>query len=393
MQPSDFTSDSPGRLVEIPGGTWAFVPDPAPEQLGLDAGTVRVLGGAERALGQLTGTLRAAGRHVDPHLISAPLLRREAISSSRIEGTIATPEQLVLLEVDVAEESASPASAEAGQTQEVLNYVSALNHGFARLRELPVCVRLMRELHAILMRGVRGDAERPGELRDVQNFIGSSQDIREARFVPPPVSELARCLHELESFIHAGDDGLPHLVRLALVHYQFETIHPFRDGNGRVGRLLIPLLLCAYERIDTPALYLSPHLERHRKQYTDLLLRVSQTGDYLSWVRFFLEAVAGSALESVTRAEALLGLRERYHQRLQSARSSALLLKLVDQLFVRPSMSIGLAGALLEVTPASAAANLRKLVEAEILVEVTGRRRDQRFVAPEILRVSHGEPP
>jgi Fic family protein len=160
---------------------------------------------------------------------------------------------------------------------------------------------------------------------------------------------------------------------------------------GRVGRLLIPLLLRAYERIETPALYLSPHLERHRKQYTDLLLRVSQTGDYLSWVRFFLEAVKGSALESVTRAEALLALRDRYRQRLHSARSSALLLELVDQLFVRPSMSIGLAGDLLEVTPASAAANLRKLVDAEILVEVSGRKRDQRFVAREIIRVSHGE--
>jgi Fic family protein len=219
--------------------------------------------------------------------------------------------------------------------------VNGTNHrnGFARLSEIPVCVRLIRELHEILMRGVRGDAGRPGELRDVQNFIGSSGDIREARFVPPPVSELARCLNELEAFIH-DDGGLPHLVRLALVHCQFETIHPFRDGNGRVGRLLIPLLLCAYERIDTPALYLSPHLERHRKQYTDLLLRVSQTDDYLSWVRFFLEAVEGSALESVTRAEALLALRDRYHQRLHSARSSALLLKLVDQLFVRPSMTL-----------------------------------------------------
>jgi Fic family protein len=355
----------------------------------LEPPTIRALAAAERALGQLTGTLRAAGRQVNPHLISAPLLRREAISSSRIEGTIATPEQLLLLEVE-AEERPSAIS-EATQTQEVLNYIHALNHGFARLSEIPVCQRLIREMHEILMRGVRGDAERPGEFRDVQNFIGRSRDIREARFVPPPVSELKQCLHELEEFIHESDDTLPHLVRLALVHYQFETVHPFRDGNGRVGRLLIPLLLCTYERIDKPALYLSPHLERHRSEYTDLLLKVSQTGDYLSWVRFFLEAVEGSALESVTRAEALLALRESYHARLQSTRSSALLLRLVDNLFERPSTSIGVAGEIMQVTPAAAAANLRKLVDAKILVEVTGRRRDQRFVAPEIIRVSHGE--
>ena len=397
MQSSDFTEHSPGRLVEIPGGAWAFIPNPAPRRLDLDPATVRTLGSAERALGQLTGTLRAAGRQVNPHLISAPLLRREAISSSRIEGTVATPEQLVLLEVEAEERAAenddagTPAGSIASDTQEVLNYIRALNHGFARLAEIPVCQRLLREMHEILMRGVRGDAERPGEFRDVQNYIGSSRDIREARFVPPPVSELSQCLGELEAFMHESDDTLPHLIRLALVHYQFETIHPFRDGNGRVGRLLIPLLLCTYERIEQPALYLSPHLERHRTQYTDLMLRVSRTGDYLSWVRFFLEAVEGSALESITRAEALLALRERYHAKLHSARSSALLLRMVDSLFERPSTSIGVAGEVMQVTPAAAAANLRKLVEAEILIEVTGRRRDQRFVAPEIIKVSHGE--
>jgi Fic family protein len=326
---------------------------------------------------------------MNPHLISAPLLRREAISSSRIEGTIATPEQLALLEIEPDEKSAP--EAEASQTQEVLNYMRALNHGFQRLAEIPVCLRLFCELHEVLMRGVRGDTAHPGKFRTIQNFIGSSTDIREARFVPPPVPEMQRCLQELEQYIHATDDGLPALIRLALVHYQFETIHPFRDGNGRVGRLLIPLLLCTYERIDKPVLYVSPHLERHRTQYADLLLRVSQTGDYQSWVRFFLEAVEGSARESITRAENLLALRDAYHERLHAARSSALLLKLVDNLFERPSMSIAGAGTLLQVTPASAAANLRKLVEAGILREVTGRKRDQRFVAPEIIRVAHSD--
>jgi Fic family protein len=303
---------------------------------------------------------------------------------------VTTPEQLVLLEVEGAD---APVRTGPSDTQEVLNYMVALDHGFERLRDLPVCVRFIQELHEILMRGVRGDEERPGELRTVQNFIGSSRDIHEARFVPPPVSALDACLRDLERTINPADiaEGPPLLVRLALIHYQFETIHPFRDGNGRVGRLLIPLILCAYEKLDQPSLYLSPYLDQRRADYADLLLRVSQTGDFLSWVRFFLEAVAESAHAAIARAEALVALRRDYHERLSAARSSALLLKLVDALFERPSVSIGIAGKLLGVTPASASANLQKLVDAKILVEVTGRQRNQRYVAREILTVAHAD--
>ena len=316
------------------------------------------------------------------------MLAREAISSSRIEGTNTTPEQLALLGLEPpGDEPARNIS----ETQEVANYIAALNHGFKRLDQIPVCLRLLQELHEILMRGVRGDAERPGEFRDVQNFVGASQDIRQARFVPPPVSEMRRCLEDLEVYMNEPGD-LPHLVRLALAHYQFEAIHPFRDGNGRVGRLIIPLLLCSYERLEAPALYLSPYFERFRSQYTDLMLQVSQTGGFASWVQFFLEAVDVSALESIKRAEALLELRENYRKRLQSLRSSANLLGLVDALFARPSVSLTLAAILLGgVTPAAASANVRKLVEAGILREVTGRKRDQRFVASEIIAVAHSD--
>lgn len=388
MQATDFSRDSPGALVPTERGALAFVPAPPPSTLTLDDASIRSLASAERALGQLTGTLRAAGRQVNPHLVSAPLQRREALASSRIEGTHATPEQLVLLELESDVRGGERGAA--SETREVLNYVRALNHGFQRLSDLPVCLRFIKELHAILMEGVRGD-EQPGDFRNVQNFIGATQDIREARFVPPPVPDMIRCLEELETFMNAADDALPHLVRLALIHYQFETIHPFRDGNGRVGRLLIPLLLCSYSKLETPALYLSPYLERRRTQYTDLMLRVSQVGDYHAWIRFFLESVEGSALESITRAEALLMLREQYHRRLQSARSSALLSKLVDALFERPSINIAGAAKLLGITYAPASANVKKLVDAGIVVEVTGRKRDQLFVAREILAVADGE--
>ncbi len=367
----------------------AFVPDPAPEQLDLDAAVVRSLADAERGLGQLTGVLRGMGTQLHAHLLSRPLLRQEAIASSRIEGTVTTPEQLVLLEVEAAEATTpEPAS----QTREVLNYMNALDHGFARLGELPVCVRLIRELHATLMRGVRGDEERPGEIRTVQNFIGATRNIHEARFVPPPPDVLDSCLLALESTInpHEAQDRLPALVRLALIHYQFETIHPFRDGNGRVGRLLLPLILCTYGRLDAPSLYLSPAIEQRRTEYADLLLGVSRTGDYLAWVRFFLEIVTESARSAVTRAEALAALRRDYHGRLAAARSSALLLKLVDSLFELPVVTIGGAAQRLGVTQAAASANLGRLVESGILVEVTGRRRNQRYLARELLAVAHG---
>ena len=387
MQASDFTTKAPGKLVPAERGAVAFVPDPAPETLELDAAAVRSLTTAERELGHLTGMLRAMGTDLNVHLLSRPFLRREAIASSRIEGTVTTPEQLVLLEVEGGHATGSgPAS----DTREVLNYMDALDHGFARLSELPVCVRFIKELHAILMRGVRGDEERPGEVRTVQNFIGSTRDIREARFVPPPPGALDACMLDLERTIHPeADSTLPPLVRLALIHYQFETIHPFRDGNGRVGRLLIPLILCAYERLDGPSLYLSPYFERRRSEYGDLMLRVSMTGDFLAWVSFFLDAIGESAHAASSRAQALVSLRRDYRARLSSARSSALLLKLVDALFSLPAMTIGEAAKLLDVTPAAASANIRKLVDAHILEEVTGRRREQRYLARELIAAAH----
>ena len=395
MLAKEFIEGFPGRLIPTgETGVVAFVPAPLPRALPLDLTTIRLLADAENALGRLQG---AVGRMVSPHLVGRPLLNREAILSSRIEGTFTTPQQLALLEAVEAEHpSRRVADADA---REVHNYVRAMEFGLKRLTEFPVCLRLIKEIHGVLMENVRGDSVQAGEFRGVQNYIGREADgLRGARFVPPPVKEMHACLDDLERYINAapqteGEDELPLLVRLALIHYQFETIHPFLDGNGRVGRLLIPLVLASAQRTRGATLYLSSHLERHRQEYVDLMLGVSQRADWGNWLHFFLRAVSRSAQESLRRVDRVLELRTAYHGRFHSARSSALLLKLIDRLFVQPAITIPAAAALLGVTPASASANIKKLVQAGILSEATGRKRDQVFVASELVSVAHDEAP
>lgn len=359
----------------------AFVPDPMPDGLDLGRDEVRLLSEADYALGRLAGS---AGRLVNPYLIGQPLLRREAILSSRIEGTFTTPEQLVLLEAGVV--PAAQDARAAADTREVLNYVRAMERGLELLKTIPVSLRLLREIHAVLLDGVRGGEDQPGEFRTVQNYIGSRQaPIAEARFVPPPVPEMHDALNAWERDLHRDPDPLPLLVRLAVAHYQFEAIHPFRDGNGRVGRLLLPILLCAHERLADPLLYMSAYFDRHHERYMDLLLQVSTRGAWREWVGFFLRGVSECAFEGQKLTDGLLALRDRYHGLIRSARSSALVGTLIDDLFRIPSITIGRAATLLDVTPAAASYNLRKLQDLGVIVEVTGRTRGQVFVAREIL--------
>ena len=379
-----FSPLSPGRLVATSDGAAAFVPAPLPPSLQLALETIGLLAEAERELGRLAG---AAGRLLNPYLVSSPLLHREAIVSSRIEGTVATPHDVLVLEA--ADAVVPPLASGLEPTREVLNYVRALEHGIARLSDLPLCIRLISELHGVLLEGVRGNRERPGELRTVQNWIetrGSS--IHEARFVPPPPVEMRQALDDLERYLNEehSPTALPLLIKVALAHYQFEAIHPFRDGNGRVGRLLITLSLVANGLIRDPLLYMSAYFERSRFEYADRMLAVSTTGEWDGWIRFFLRGVAESARDGLRQTEGLLALRERYQAQFQSARSSGLLQKLVDHLFRRPSVTIGDVARVLGITFASASASVRKLVEAGVLEEATGRKRDQVFVASEIVR-------
>lgn len=375
VQLAAFSDISPGRLVPTYQGAMAFVPDPTPRNLPLDGATVRLLARAEHRLGALGG---AASRLVNPYLVGAQLLRREAILSSRIEETIATPEQIALFELD-----AEPRTPDA---REVGNFVRASERALASVQAgEPIATRLLLETHRILLTGVRGERERPGEFRTAQNFIGGSRGINAARFVPPSHLELPALLSDLERFINEDVPELPLLVRIAVAHYQFETIHPFRDGNGRIGRLIIMLMLVRDRLLPGPLLTISSAFEHRRDEYNDRLLAVSTAGDWSGWLRFFLESVAESADEALHLVESLDALRAAWYARLQSARSSALLLKLVDALFARPATSIGEATKLLGVTPASASANIARLVDAGILREITGRTRDRIYLAQPIL--------
>jgi Fic family protein len=379
MNPADFTGLAPGSLVTSSQGYLCFVPKPLPPTLSLGMSTIQILAQAERALGKLAG----AGEMLpNPHLLIGPFVRREAVLSSRIEGTVASEEDLVLFKVDPAVEDRRP------DTREVRNYVTALEYGLKRLGELPVSLKLLKELHSRLLKGVRGADKSPGEFRDRQNFIGTpGMPLKDARFVPPPVEAMHGALEAFEQFLSAPSER-PFLIDLALLHYQFEAIHPFRDGNGRVGRLLIPLLLCERNILTKPLLYLSAYLERHRAQYMDLLLRVSQRGEWERWIEFFLNGVAEQAIDGVERATKLMILWQDYRKRLQTARMSILAQNLVDQLFHQPAMSVGLAQQVLKVSFASAQNNIMRLVRLGILREMTGRKRDRIFIAPEILQLT-----
>jgi Fic family protein len=270
--------------------------------------------------------------------------------------------------------------------------VVALEYGLRRIHKIPICLRLIRELHARLLHGVRGREQAPGEFRRVQNLIGpEGVGIADATFVPPPVHEMHKALDAFERFLHRPS-RLPPLVRLAAIHYQFEAIHPFRDGNGRVGRLLISLLLCSEGVLPQPLLYLSAFFERNRREYYRRLLSVSQRGDWAGWVGFFLRGVVEESIGTVERATRLRSIQEEYHRVCHAVRSPALLLRLVDQLFVQPAITLRQTAEALGVTRRTAQRDIDRLVAEGILVESTGQKRNRVYVAREIIAAMETTP-
>lgn len=380
-----FLPDRRELLVKTPEGVWAFVPPDLPPALEPSWELLGAVTAAERALSELVGIARTLP---NPHLLIGSFVRKEAVLSSKIEGTQASFSDLVFFE------AGGMVFSPLADVQEVANYINALNHGLARRAEIPVCLRLIREIHAVLMQGVRGQNLAPGEFRRSQVFIGSTGGrIEDATYVPPPPGqELDRALGAFEEFLHKGSP-LPELVRLALAHYQFEAIHPFMDGNGRIGRLLLTLLLCDWGLLNQPLLYLSAYFERHRQEYYRLLLEVSQHEAWEPWVLFFLRGVAEQSLDGVARAHKLQDLWRGYRERLQTAGASGRALKLVDSLFARPVLTIPQAEQELDLTYRGAQLVVNKLADQGVLEEVPEeyRGRTRLYWAPGIVEIMMDE--
>jgi cell filamentation protein, protein adenylyltransferase len=377
MDPQLFTASAWGAVTQAAEGYAAFVPDSAPRTLQLSQQAWELLDEAAHSLGVLTGM---GHRLPNPHLLIAPYLRREAVLSSRIEGTQATMADLYASELGHIELVHAP------DVMEVQNYIAAHEHALAS--PLPLSLRLMREMHRILMRDVRGQERHPGEFRTYQNYIGGANG-RDATYVGPPVPQMRDLLDDLERFLH--EHALRPLIQAAVAHYQFEAIHPFGDGNGRVGRLLIPLFLRDRGLLPQPLLYLSAYFERNRRAYYDALMRVSTHSDWDGWIRFFLAGVRDQAKEAADLADALTALQARYRETLQSARVSAKVLALVDALFVNPLIYTSRAQELLGVSAPTARAAIKTLDEHGIVREITGRHWGKIFEAEEIHALLRGD--
>ncbi|HUM71129.1 MAG TPA: Fic family protein, partial [Chloroflexota bacterium] len=303
-----------------------------------------------------------------------------AVLSARIEGTRASLTDLYAYEAVQLSLFEFPAD-----VQEVRNYVQTLAYGLERLATLPVSLRLMRELHERLMTGVRGEQWTPGEFRRSQNWIGPpGSTLETATYIPPPVEQMHLALHDLETFIHATDN-LPPLVKLGLVHYQFEAIHPFLDGNGRVGRLLMSLLLADWDLLPQPMLYLSAFFEEHRQAYYEHLLAISQRGDWESWLLYFLRGVYTQAHDSIRRIRHLQALRDTYREQFQTARAAARLLQVIDTLFVQPIFTISQISEAIQINYPTAQRYVNQLEEARIVQEITGQSRNRVYRAGQIM--------
>jgi Fic family protein len=335
------------------------------------------------------GELKGIGRTLpNPYLLVRPLQKREAVASSNIEGTVTSLSDLFLFDAGADEKGRAP------DTREVHNYVRALERAIARLPQLPVCLRLMREAHGILLDGVqkhRGANIIPGEFRADQNWIGG-RTVALARYVPPPPAELANALDAFEKFIQSDHATLmPPVILLALIHYQFEAIHPFPDGNGRLGRLLLPLMLCEKGVIPQPLLYMSSYFEKHRDEYIDTLFNVSKNGDWESWISFFLKGVIEQCKDTIVRVQRLQDLHAIYRERLQRARASALVVRLVDNILESPFVTIPRAQSILGVSYRGAKMNVQKLIDAQILSDLGMDTRPKWFYAREVYSIIHSE--
>ncbi|HEY8666538.1 MAG TPA: Fic family protein [Tepidisphaeraceae bacterium] len=363
-------------------GNWAFEPDPLPPDFSWTTSLVATLSAADNALGLLAGL---GLRLPNPQRLVRMFLRREAELSSRIENTYARVQTMLLFDQIPAIEREAPS------VREVDNNFRALEFALQSAQRRRLTRSLIREMHQILLTGVRGHDQTPGQFRKVQAHIGRSRNIAEARFVPCPPHAIEPAMEALESYLQRRDD-LPPLVRAAIVHYQFETIHPFVDGNGRVGRVLLLLQLVRENVLPAPLLNPSAQLERHRREYYDRLLDVSQRGDWTAWIAFFARSITEEAIDAAKRVERLESLREKYLTMVRTKRASVLFQPLIDELFVEPSITGKRASELLGIRPSNAQKLLDKLVDVKILREVTGQQRGRVYLAQGIVDLFSTDP-
>ncbi len=383
MRPDAFTSTERGRVRKTPEGYWAFVPAAAPRRLSLSDEVVKLLDEATGAVHRLGGV----GRLIpNPHLLIGPHLRLEAVLSSRIEGTKTDVGQLLRFEAGQV-----PSADAADDATEVTNYIVAMEHGLTRVRDgFPISVRLFREMHELLLQGARGEHRRPGELRKSPVWLGGAT-LDDAVFVPPPPDDMRDALSDLEKFLHESD--LPLLVQLAIAHYQFEVIHPFLDGNGRIGRLMIPLMLVLRDALPQPLLYLSAFFEQHRSEYHDHLLITSQRGDLMPWIAFFLRGVRQQARDSEERTVRLVELQHQLRNQLLDEGRPNSVIRLAEQLFAAPVVTAARVEAMIDVTRPTAQAAIDALVERGDLTEITGRTRGRVYEAGAIFEAVYGPVP
>ena len=363
-----------GTYRRQPGGYRAFIPARLPPDppVRLEGRLQAMLSKADLALGRLAGSIETLP---NPDLFVLMYVRKEAVLSSQIEGTQSSLQDLLAAEAQVFDPE------QPRDVAEVLNYVAAMNHGLERLASLPVSVRLIREIHAKLLARVRGSHLTPGELRSSQNWIGPAGcTLNEASFVPPPPGEVPEALGALESFLHT-DNTLPLLIEIGLAHAQFETIHPFLDGNGRVGRLLITFLLCEKHVLDKPVLYLSHYFKRHRQNYYDHLQAVRDKGAFEDWLEFFLTGVLEVSLEASTTARRILALREQHRDLIASrlGRAAGNGHRTLEHLFAHPIVSVNEVRQLIGTTYPAANQLVERLTDIGVLVEVTGQTRNRRY--------------
>jgi Fic family protein len=362
-----------GRFVKQVEGYNAFIPAPLPPDppIAMDGELARLLSDADRALGRLDGVATVLP---NPDLFVAMYVRHEAVLSSQIEGTQSSLDDVLQFEIDAAGKELPK------DVEEVVNYVNAMNYGLERIAQLPLSLRLIREIHEKLMAGVRGSEKTPGEFRRSQNWIGPQGcTLATATFVPPPVHEMQTALDNFEKFLH--DTSLPVLIHCGLAHAQFETIHPFLDGNGRVGRLLITFLLCERKVLHRPLLYLSLFLKVHRSEYYDRLMAVRRDGNWEGWLKFFLRGIAEVSQSATETARAIMNLRETHRQLIgdKLAGRAALGMKLLDYLFEQPLVSVPLVEKRLACSFVTANKLVEQLEELKLVRETTGWQRNRRY--------------